>query len=286
MGVSSKTHLSMYTAYQIKSLPKNVMDYFAIGEKRQKQNSEVTRAELDTFLKPGGSMDAAKMMEEWFADTQHPVFISHSRLDKEEALALSGWLEKEFGLTSFIDSCCWGHADELLRLLDFTYCRDDPKTNIVSYKGSLITASHVHLMLSTALTKMMDRCECVFFLNSENSIKEVSIKDMVKSDKDAITQSPWLFHEISMLKLLRRREKADHRESLTNFSAEGVVKKADVDVPKFDYPVDLDGVPALGASELAKWLAKRGGDEYLVEHGVKSLRRFPLDLLYEVSPPQ
>jgi hypothetical protein len=260
----------MYAAYQLKSLPENVEQYFQIGEKRQKQNSEVTRAKLDTFLKPGGSMDAAKMMEEWFADTQHPVFISHSRLDKNDALALSGWLEKKFGLTSFIDSCCWGHAKNLIKELDNKYCSTGEY--LYSYKGSLITASHVHLMLSTALTKMMDRCECIFFLNTANSIKKVSIEQMVGSGEDGITQSPWLFHEISKLKLLRRREKAEHRESLTSFATEGVVKKADVDVPKFDYPVDLNEVPSLRRFELEIWRGSRDDD------------RHPLDVLYEIPP--
>ena len=53
------------------------------------------------------------------------------------------------------------------------------------YNKRNYSTSHVHMMLSTALTMMMDEAECVIFLNTPNAL---STKDIVHK-----TESPWIF---------------------------------------------------------------------------------------------
>lgn len=222
---------------------------------------------IDLYLNPDGSVNAAAMMCDWFSDISANVFISHARADKNLALALAGWLRNDFGLVPFIDSCVWNHADDLLWKIDNRWC-PIKETASFSYERRNITTAHVHMMLSTALIKMMDRCELVFFLNSPNSICNKSIEQMV-DDVDESTHSPWLYHEISMMQLLRRRPKEDHRGEATNFS-EGH-KRASLDI-RFDYPVDLGSLPTVTVRNLKEWL--RAGAK----------RNDALDTLYSICP--
>ena len=62
------------------------------------------------------------MQANWFPQIKADIFISHSHKDKGLALALAGWLEETFGLTAFIDSCVWGYANKLLKMIDDEYC--------------------------------------------------------------------------------------------------------------------------------------------------------------------
>jgi hypothetical protein len=98
---------------------------------------------------------------------------------------------------------------------------------------------------------MMDQCECVFFVNTANSVCSKSIEQMVSGENES-THSPWIFHEISMMKMLRRRSRAEHRGEPVQFS-EGV-KKAAAELPLFDYPVDLSNLPILSQHKLVRWL--------------------------------
>ncbi|MDF1738632.1 MAG: hypothetical protein P1U86_05695 [Verrucomicrobiales bacterium] len=264
----------MHSAYQIEGLESWAPEAFMeIGRQSEKNASDAVTNSIDRFVRPNGSVDAATMMEDWFPNIAADVFISHCRADKDTALALSGWLKDNFGLSPFIDSCVWNHAHDLIRLLDDKYCQTG--VNTYSYSGSLVTASHVHLMLSTALTKMMDRCECIFFLRTPNSIGSKCPEKMVNGDPTS-TYSPWLFHEIAMMKLLRIRTKDQHRsgEKLTELS-EGVSKS--VSVPSFTYPAELSGIPTLNRRDLIQW------ESAMAKTAVKRIH--PLDLLYKTAGP-
>lgn len=264
----------MYASYQITPIEfKNPAEFLQRGLELERENRARVRKSLKSFMTPNGEIDASEMMKEWFENISANVFISHSRADKDLALTLSGWLLDVFGLSSFVDSCAWGHAIDLLKEIDNECCYQS-ESNTYSYQRRNVTTSHVHLMLSTGLSQMLDRCECVFFLNSENSLKPVSIRSMAESEEEHITQSPWLFHELSMLRLLRRREKEEHRP--------GMVKKADfaearAAVPAFNYPVSLANLPSLGVSDFNQW-SKQWQE-------VKGEEQHALDSLYEIKSP-
>lgn len=118
------------------------------------------------------------------------------------AIAFAAYLHDCFGLTTFIDSCLWGYCDRMLEILDQHFCYDkDSKT--YDYKLRNLTTSHVHMMLSTALTQMMDSCECVILLNTPNSIKPEDTLNKVVS--------PWIYSELAATLLLRSRTPQEHR---------------------------------------------------------------------------
>ncbi|MGN4485315.1 hypothetical protein ACTFPQ_25020 [Bacillus cereus group sp. MYBK5-1] len=142
-------------------------------------------------------LDANSIENEWFPSIEASIFISHSHLDEAKAIGLAGWLYSEFGLKSFIDSGLWGHSNELLKYLDENYClQDNGKYN---YQQRNLTTSHVYMILSISLMKMIDKCEAFFFINSNNAL-DYSINKYVDG---SFTQSPWIYNELSIVDKIR-----------------------------------------------------------------------------------
>lgn len=109
-----------------------------------------------------GVIDGTKLQENWFP-TKHKfnVFLSHSHNDKQLAIALAGFLKDKLGLNAFIDSCLWGYSNDLLKEIDQRYCRHRNGVSF-DYNKRNYSTSHVHMMLSIALSRMIDNCEAVF----------------------------------------------------------------------------------------------------------------------------
>ena len=63
------------------------------------------------------------------------------------------------------------------------------------YQTSSFVAANVHIMLSMALMKMMDACECLMFVDSDNSLKYVK--------GQVATPSPWIYEEMGFSRMLR-----------------------------------------------------------------------------------
>ena len=264
----------MYSAYQVEEVTfKSGTQWLAEGKRLETKNIEQARKSLEAFVGPSGEIDASAVMREWFSGISADVFISHSSADKDFALTLAGWLSIELNISSFIDSCAWGHANSLLREIDNAYCKTGEFT--YSYQKSTVTASHVHLMLTTALTQMIDKCECLFFLKTENSLKSTSVQEMAEDNVDAVTQSPWLFYELSMLRLIRRRGKDEHRKMQLKALKEANFSEVRKRSLMINYPINLDDVPILKVNQLNDWQRKK----------MDSTDQHPLDLLYEVLPP-
>lgn len=106
---------------------------------------------ISSFANGDGFLDGSKMQANWFPQIKADIFISHSHKDEALAIALAGWLKDTFGLTAFIDSCVWGYANELLKQIDAVYCLNG--NHSYSYEKRNYSTSHVHMMLSVALTQ-------------------------------------------------------------------------------------------------------------------------------------
>jgi len=62
------------------------------------------------------------------------------------------------------------------------------------------STSHVHMMLSMALLKMIDKAEALIFINTSNSIS--SISETIQQT----TKSPWIYSELVYSNLIRRQK--------------------------------------------------------------------------------
>lgn len=161
---------------------------------------------LSDYISEEEIINGTDLKEHWFAISKKDVFISHSHKDINKVKAFAGWLYECFGLEAFIDSCSWGYCDDLLNKIDKKYCYR-PKTNTYDYQLRNYTTSHVHMMLSTALTQMIDNTECIIFFDTPHSINMAEeLEKIEKKRKKETTLSPWIYHELSMTTMLRKRQ--------------------------------------------------------------------------------
>ena len=223
------------------------------------------RSAIDDFM-ASGTVDAAALENEWFGQGKFDIFISHSHADFDLANKLALLLESRLKLKSFVDSTVWGYADELLREIDNEFCLSlDKKT--YAYEKRNRSTSHVHMMLAAALSKVIDQCECVLFLNTENSIR---VAETIKRG-DTHTASPWIYHELLTTKVIRRyRRQENLREAVTMDSVASLEKR----MPDFIYEAPTAHLTTLSQIQLERWL----------EQGTQGTKA--LDRLYKQVPPK
>ncbi|CDH90270.1 conserved hypothetical protein [Clostridium botulinum B str. Eklund 17B (NRP)] len=172
-------HLAEYAAdldeWEIIRIPKDVMlnceklDYYSIGKSIYRHIQKRINEALDNYIGVDGTINGSELQSDWFPSINAHVFLSHSHKDEKLAIRLAEWLYYNFGLITFIDSYIWSYSDDLLKKIDEKYCKNKKK-RIYYYDTRNISTSHVHMMLMNALMKMIDKSECVFFLNTDNSI--------------------------------------------------------------------------------------------------------------------
>jgi hypothetical protein len=238
---------------------------YNIGLALYKKYKAEVKETLETFTSANGSLDGTQMQLKWFPQIRADVFISHSHKDEQMAITLAGWLSHHFGIKAFIDSCIWGYADDLLRIIDNQYCRQSNSGNY-SYEKRNYSTSHVHMMLSTALSQMIDQTECLFFLNTPSSI---SVYKAVNK-----TVSPWIYSEIATTQLIRK--KIPIRRKSKEFSKGGKIGSLDEGL-NIEYKLDLNHLTDIDSNDLNIWR-----ETYrLVEKKPKR----SLDGFYDLNPP-
>ncbi|MDR6913220.1 hypothetical protein J2X66_000067 [Pseudomonas sp. 3296] len=259
----------MFAGFDLTVDLENFEAYVNHGRSIQNAHKKSFESKLDSFKDADGVLEADKIIEEWFPPVEDAqVFLSHSHKDEEGIIGLSGWLNAKLGLNCFIDSCIWGYSNKLLRLIDNAHCYNDDKS-FYNYSDRNRSTSHVHMMLSTALSKTMDTCESIFFVNTPNSIQ---VDKYIKGKSN--TDSPWIFSEIAMTKLLRRRTRESHRRTMAialdsitgNQSFESIEERSYI-----NFPVDISHLKSISDMDLRKWAKLQS----------ETPKKYSLDHLYE-----
>lgn len=190
--------------------------------------------ELNQYMMPDGSLSASEMEKDWFSQIPADVFLSHSHSDEKLAIGLAGYLWKEYQITCFIDSCVWGYADDLLKIIDEEYCRNPQETDgsyTYNYKTRNRSTSHVHMLLNGALAKMIGRTECLIFLNTPNSIKTEDVTNGAK------TASPWIYSELLMATAFPRKVPNRYRRYLAHGDGKVIFENKELQVA-YNVPID------------------------------------------------
>ena len=186
-------------------------DYYDSGLEIYYKDKIVLVNDLEKYINPDGSLNGKEIENEWFPDIEAQVFLSHSHDDLDFVVSFAGWLYEKFKIKAFIDSCVWENSDSLLRKIDNKYCvssrNDNGDIKTYSYKSRNKSTSNVHMILYTALMKMIDRTECLMFMNTPSSLKW---SDMVSGK--STTLSPWIYGELLASKLVRNRSREAHRK--------------------------------------------------------------------------
>lgn len=189
----------MFKGYKLEKICFNNLKehYFELGSKINRSNKRKIQDSLDSFFQRDDSLDGSLIIDNWFPQIDVNIFISHSHKDESEVIVLSGWLYDNFNIKSFIDSCVWGYGNTLTQMLDNEFSWMDSSQGIYYYDKVLQSTSHVHMMLSSALSAMIDRTECLFFYDTPNSIEPFETIDK--------TESPWIFSEIAFSQIVRQK---------------------------------------------------------------------------------
>ena len=230
------------TDQEIDTLLKNsnqVYDDFLLISHSHKQYIQQS---LDNFLLPNNSIDVQSLEQDWFPSVDAHVFISHSHKDIELVQKFEKWLYQQFGIKCFVDSKVWGYANDLLKKLDDKYSLFCTEHNINTYyyEKTIISSSHVHMMLATALLKMIDKIDYIFFLNTPQSLSLNNIHQF--------TYSPWIYYELLLLKFIRKNKikRLTEQERRKSFSIEA-------ENLAMSFPVDIKNLCKLSRDNLYAW---------------------------------
>lgn len=235
----------------------DLLGYKELGKQLYNNNKKIIKRDLEFFLNSEGTIDGTKLQNEWFPQIQSDIFISHSHLDHEKAMELSGWLSTTFNLNVFIDSCVWGAADDLLRMIDDIYCLNE-SVGSYSYEKRNYSTSHVHMMLSVALSSIIDKTECLIFLNTPSSI---STKSVIQQQ----TNSPWIYMEVALSQMIRKNPPS-RKEIFKESRFEASEKQLDI-----QYRLDTEHLQKIDSNDLENWK---------VMYNQMKSRAHALDVLY------
>lgn len=237
----------------------NITKHYSVGARLYNKDKAIVEKNLDNFiLKNTTTLDGSSIQKNWFPDIESEIFISHSHKDEDIAILLSGWLYDNFGLKSFIDSCIWGYSDDLLQIIDNKYCISDYGFTY-DYKKRNYSTSHVHMMLSTALNMMIDKTECLLFLNTPNSLNTY---DVITNK----TASPWIYSELSISKIIEK--KIPLRKTKMKYAHESSLK--------IEYDVSLNHLADINHETLNRWL-------YSYSNNKIEILKNALDTLYHIN---
>jgi hypothetical protein len=219
-------------------------EFYKIGLTQNNEIKKNIRENLNSFISENGIIRGTDLQKNWFPEIKSHIFLSHSHKDEKFAITLAGILYEVFKIETFIDSTVWGYSNEILKQIDDKYCRNtDQKT--YNYDKRNYSTSHINITLATALNKMIDNSECVFFLNTPYSVTPNSVIDK--------TSSPWIFSEIATTQIIRKKTPQRVTRMSKKYSAEN--KKLYENL-KIEYNLELSHLTSLDGNLLVKWFEK------------------------------
>lgn len=164
-------------------------------------------------------LNAEALKQLMFPTIKADVFLSHSHADFDLACKVANIIESNTGKNVFIDAVVWKSIYDLEKKLNEKFCviaETEKYGTLYSHEKVLNIASHVRLLLTTALSSMIKKCSAFVVLNTQSTFIE-----------GALTNSPWIYYEIFQAKQYLKEEKE-----------EGIVLEEKKDVITVDYNVE------------------------------------------------
>ncbi|GLX62025.1 hypothetical protein KMU_00650 [Proteus vulgaris] len=236
----------MYTSIQIENFYFN-LEKISIDEINNYKNkfNEIYLKPLESYLLDSQNQifSADKIQEDFFPQIDADIFLSHAHNDEDDIIKLAIYLEENFKIKVFVDSCIWGNVYQLLKSINDKYCKIDE--DLYSYQGSIYASTNIYMILNTALHNMIDRTEIFLFLGTKESIK---INDIIEGTKESV-RSPWIYSELMFAKQVKRQSKYPFI-GLESFSESKTIMDS---MPTFNYnKPDLDY--CISSDTFYKWL--------------------------------
>jgi hypothetical protein len=175
---------------------------------------------------------------------------------------------ESIGLGVFIDSLVWGSVYELLEAIDNKYCLNQNRKNL-DYKKCQSSASHIYMILNSALHQMIDKSEAFMFVKTSNSLVKSSTCSVIK-DKEK-TESAWIHSELQFSSLVERKSRRTH---LIIESRQVILDS--LKTLTINHPAPVKHLIPVNENNFHRW----------VESTRRNPQSYPLDLLYHHCQPR
>ena len=255
----------MYRAFNVTLDSNGYLNY--VNTKQYENDKSISLQKLRKIINSCNKIRAHEIKKLLLPSKRYDIFISHSHKDINLAKGLAGYLEKYCKVSCFIDSLYWSNIDELqeeLNRMHLTMDRTAGKKTF-NHKSTMEVAKHANMILASALTEMIDNCECVFFLNTDNSVIR-GTEAMSKNE----TYSPWIYHEVFTTSIIHRKGTGRRAALEEQQIRDNAIKP----LPQFIYNLDLTGMTILNDGDIIHW-------QSAVKHDYNNN---PLDVLYKLKP--
>ena len=238
----------MYEAFNVELKEKWATDKIDVLKAHYDVEKKSYSEELKKLIDSSTTISADEIKKLLLPEQSFDVFISHSHADLDLALGLKFILKSKFNLNAFVDELYWGNIDTLQDELNKRHLHKENGMNLYDHNQTMQVAAHANMILASALTGMIDKCECVFFLNTENSVQ--SANDVLKGVN---TRSPWIYHEVYTTTVIQR-----HYDRGTNkrFAAVNESLKDSL-MPTIEYPLDISKMKPINDGIIREWFHKK-----------------------------
>ena len=252
----------MYRAFNVTLESNKYLGY--VNTRQYENDKSISLQKLQKIINSRDIIQAWEIKKLLLPSKRYDIFISHSHKDLELAKGFANYLYLFFNVTCFIDSLYWGNIDELQNELNELHLTYDgvTKKSYYDYEKTLQVAKHADMILASALTEMIDNCECVFFLNTDNSV----IRGTEAISKNE-TYSPWIYHEVFTTTIIQKKQRSKFNESYQ--FRDNAIKQ----IPDISYGLDLSGMTVLREEDIFEWEIKINSNK----------DKHPLDVLYNLK---
>lgn len=207
---------------------------------------------ISDAINTSGQLELNKLEEDWFPQIDAHVFLSHSHQDEEKVLKFANWLYATAGIKCFIDSQFWKYSINLLKEIDNKYCLFTT-TNTYDYDKRNQTTAHIHMLLATSLIKMINKTECLWFIEPSSSNRSSSGK--------LYTNSTWINLELLISSLVQINVPSRFNE-LKIRDSKGASYDSALSMESFSplYTVDLSHLNSLTLDNIENLISKSHKD--------------------------
>lgn len=253
----------MYRAFNVALESNKYLGY--VNTRQYENDKSISLQKLQKIINSRDIIQAWEIKKLLLPSKRYDIFISHSHKDLELAKGFANYLYLFFNVTCFIDSLYWGNIDELQNELNELHLTYDgvTKKSYYDYEKTLQVAKHADMILASALTEMIDNCECVFFLNTDSSV----IRGTEAISKNE-TYSPWIYHEVFTTTIIQKKQRSKFNESYQ--FRDNAIKQ----IPDISCGLDLSGMTVLREEDIFEWEIKINSNK----------DKHPLDVLYNLNP--
>ncbi|MEG0378745.1 MAG: hypothetical protein RR614_09740 [Eubacterium sp.] len=177
----------MFTAFSLKIDDKEMLQLEAgkaqdgtgaLEPGRAKEDKLKAEARLRECIDLKHTPNGDFLLKDWFAAEEPRVFLSHSKEDEALAYRFADWLYEEFGIATFLDSFVWEAADMLVQ------------------ETGQNAGGRIPVLLNNELMKLVDHCECILFMNTQNAGKDIETRP----------ELAWIYSEIEASRLITKKK--------------------------------------------------------------------------------